>query len=60
MEQKRCEKCGKEFGCGAKETKCWCADLDLSSTNLQTVKAQYNDCLCGDCLKALSRKEKNK
>ncbi|MSR78035.1 MAG: TonB family protein [Candidatus Omnitrophica bacterium] len=51
MQKKICEKCGKEFGCGAKEAKCWCFEVPLSEQKLKLLRDQYHDCLCGDCLK---------
>ncbi len=50
---KQCSKCGETFGCGG-ILGCWCRDVKLDTAALAALKAQYNDCLCPTCLKALS------
>ncbi|WP_276131740.1 cysteine-rich CWC family protein [Polluticoccus soli] len=50
MTEKRCSKCGKPFGCKADERGCWCENLTLSTETLVQLKAEYDNCLCPDCL----------
>src|SRR5579863_1672439 len=47
MEAKTCPACGAQFECGAREGKCWCADLPHSAP----YPADNSDCLCPNCLK---------
>lgn len=47
----RCERCGREFICGATLSGCWCMKLKLTERARQELKAAYKDCLCPDCLK---------
>ena len=51
-QQKTCPACGAAFPClpGA----CWCAALRLSPHTRQTLRRQYDNCLCPDCLLPLS------
>ena len=51
--EKRCSKCGIAFDCGGLFG-CWCRDVKLSEEQLATLRGQYVDCLCPDCLKALA------
>lgn len=44
-ETKTCARCGAGFGCGAKESRCWCADLP------PVMPVKDAGCLCPDCLK---------
>jgi len=44
---KVCERCNKEFSCGAENKEpCWCMDLTEAK-----VPGSFKDCLCPDCLK---------
>jgi len=45
---KTCERCGSMFGC-QRSTKCWCSKLPALD-----VEAEFEDCLCGDCLRELT------
>jgi len=49
--EKRCSKCGETFGCGGL-VGCWCRDVKLDEATLAALKAQHDDCLCPNCLKA--------
>lgn len=51
--KKICPKCGKEFEC-IHSKDCWCAKVILSEAVRTRLKA-YNDCLCKECLEALSK-----
>lgn len=49
-----CPKCGKAFGCCVEQGgQCWCASVKLSPDNRSYLAANYNGCLCPDCLKVL-------
>jgi hypothetical protein len=57
----KCERCQKEFECGAKagNPQCWCMDLTKAA-----VPEKFKDCLCPECLKIFVKqaediKEKN-
>jgi hypothetical protein len=45
-----CEACGQSFQCGASLTGCWCMHIKLSPEVKQKLRAQYQDCLCPQCL----------
>jgi hypothetical protein len=46
-----CDSCGREFGCGADDDSCWCADLTLDRDRLAILREHFERCLCPDCLK---------
>ena len=50
--QKKCAACGEMFACGAPESNCWCEELKLSPSELEQLRARYDDCLCPRCLAA--------
>jgi Cysteine-rich CWC len=50
--EKQCAKCGQPFDCGGL-LGCWCWSVKLDRATLASLKAQYADCLCPDCLKIL-------
>ena len=45
-----CESCGREFGCGARDGACWCADHALTKERLAVLREHFEHCLCPDCL----------
>ena len=45
-----CESCGREFGCGARDSSCWCADAALGRERLAILREHFEHCLCPDCL----------
>lgn len=49
---KHCPRCGKEFEC-VHSKDCWCAKVILNETTRAKLGV-YNDCLCKECLEALS------
>jgi hypothetical protein len=49
-----CEACGNPFDCGASLKGCWCAQIELSEEQRSHLKALYTNCLCSNCLKAIS------
>ena len=57
MNPKQCERCGKEFACGAKDTQCWCAEIPVDDPDLKEIRKKYNDCLCLDCLNYFASKK---
>jgi dihydroneopterin aldolase len=48
----KCSKCGKEFTCKP-QGECWCGSYELSKTQLQELKENYEDCLCEECLDSI-------
>jgi hypothetical protein len=50
MVTQTCESCGREFGCGARDAECWCADLSLGPERLAILREHFERCLCPDCL----------
>lgn len=52
-----CEACGKPFVCGASLTGCWCFDIKLSAAKRKELRAQYNDCLCRECLETNAQQD---
>ena len=58
MKEKTCPRCGKKFMCNHEDiTKCQCATVKLDSEQLKYVAEKYNDCLCHDCLIAMSKRK---
>jgi hypothetical protein len=45
-----CESCGREFGCGAQDSACWCVELALGPDRLAILREHFERCLCPDCL----------
>ena len=45
-----CESCGREFGCGARDGACWCAEIALDPDRLAILQEHFERCLCPDCL----------
>lgn len=58
-EPKKCESCGREFGCGANADGCWCSALALDSHSISDLKRKFVGCLCPDCLEAVARHTEN-
>ena len=52
-----CESCGREFGCGARDGACWCADHALTKERLAVLREHFERCLCPDCLAVAARKD---
>jgi Cysteine-rich CWC len=51
MESTTCESCGREFGCGAADGRCWCAEVALGPDQRAILREHFERCLCPDCLK---------
>jgi hypothetical protein len=49
--QKKCSKCEKEFICVNESGGCWCERVQLSIETLQSLKDNFDNCLCSFCLK---------
>lgn len=47
-----CESCGEKFSCGARVGHCWCFTVELNAETRANLRANFQKCLCGDCLKA--------
>jgi hypothetical protein len=52
--EKRCSKCGAAFDCGGLFG-CWCRDVKLDEATLKSLRANYADCLCPNCLKTFEK-----
>jgi Cysteine-rich CWC len=50
-----CESCGREFGCGAQDETCWCAQAELGPDRLAILREHFERCLCPDCLRVAAR-----
>ena len=50
-----CESCGREFGCGAQDGACWCAEAALGPERLAILREHFERCLCPDCLAVATR-----
>jgi hypothetical protein len=47
-----CPKCGNAFACcGLDGSKCWCVEVALSTSARSYLAANFDGCLCPDCLK---------
>jgi hypothetical protein len=53
--QKNCSKCGTAFNCGNEMPGCWCENLQLDQKALDTLKNNFENCLCPECLKAYAK-----
>jgi len=52
--RKTCPRCGTLFVCRAGAvTSCQCQGVELSQVQQSLIAAQYNGCLCRDCLVTL-------
>jgi hypothetical protein len=49
-----CESCGSEFSCEIGLKGCWCTKVDLTKETRADLADRFKDCLCSDCLMALS------
>ena len=57
-EPKRCPRCGNGFECRQGSIhRCQCVDIALSDEMRESIAQRYDDCLCRDCLMALSELE---
>jgi len=52
LRQKACSCCGTRFDCAAGG--CWCDDVPLTTGMRKALGANYTDCLCPTCLRAIS------
>ena len=53
---KKCPRCGALFVCRHGEIeKCHCTAVTLSPTQREWLRKKYADCLCAECLNAMSR-----
>lgn len=50
---KICPRCGARFEC-FHSAACWCASVRLDETARRELAARYDDCLCPDCLAAIT------
>jgi hypothetical protein len=56
-EIKICPRCGVTFECKVNNpVHCQCAGVALSRELSERISERYRDCLCVDCLKAISLK----
>lgn len=45
-----CERCDREFECGAESKTCWCFVMDIADKN---CLLEYDFCVCRDCLEEI-------
>jgi len=58
-EPKACPRCGDGFECRLGSIhRCQCVDIQLSDTTREWIARRYDDCLCRNCLQALSDAER--
>jgi hypothetical protein len=48
---KICQQCAAEFACGL--SCCWCDEIALDAATRASLKEQFTDCLCRNCLEAV-------
>lgn len=60
MQTETCESCGREFGCGAADASCWCAQSKLSRERLAILREHFERCLCPDCLAVAARSQRDR
>lgn len=59
-EIKNCPRCGVAFECKLNNpVHCQCAEVTLSRELSERINEHYADCLCVDCLNAISRQPDN-
>lgn len=52
---KSCPRCFRSFECRSDDIfKCECIGVPLSKKDLNWISANYEDCLCVDCLKEVN------
>jgi hypothetical protein len=52
---RRCPKCGAGFDCGVHrpvDDPCWCVGLGVELDALARLAADFQGCLCGECLRS--------
>lgn len=53
-EKKQCPRCLSEFECKTGTIlQCQCTKIEMTAEQLEYSSAQYDDCLCLDCLKEI-------
>ncbi len=52
-----CARCGAAFGCGAADSGCWCAAVEVPEAVRARLVAAYAGCLCERCLRELAAVE---
>ena len=58
MIDKKCPKCGAPFICRHNDiVRCQCAEVKLTEAAQAYIKANYNDCLCVNCLRAINQEQ---
>ncbi|MBI2270308.1 MAG: cysteine-rich CWC family protein [Bacteroidetes bacterium] len=57
MPIKKCVKCSQDFHCGAEKRGCWCERYNLSSSTLDKLRQQYDNCLCESCIRAYAMQQ---
>ncbi len=58
---KSCPRCNRTFECRHDQiTECECTLVPLNEEDMSYIHARHDECLCIDCLMALSRERKRK
>ncbi|MFY7963427.1 MAG: cysteine-rich CWC family protein [Chitinophagaceae bacterium] len=57
---KICPKCKEYFECSINDiSKCQCFNITINADDLALIKQDFDDCLCGECLKKVAIKTHN-
>jgi hypothetical protein len=51
----RCPRCDARFGCGIGTGTCWCAEVQLTAERQAQLAAEFDGCLCPECLRELEQ-----
>lgn len=54
---KKCPRCNSTFEC-QHSSNCWCSKYTIPDNVKVYLKANYNDCLCENCLNAIIKEYK--
>ena len=46
----QCPACGEAFACEIGLQGCWCSEVKVSASTLETLRGKYKGCLCRACL----------
>jgi len=57
VEPEICPRCGNAFHCG-KSGKCWCYEIQTSTSLLEAINKAYDSCLCPSCLEEINTQGK--
>lgn len=59
--EKFCPLCGKNFICNSDNiSECQCTKVELSPQQRESIKQQFTDCLCTDCMRKIGDERKKR